>query len=104
MKALLVIIMLGAIGILWFDDNSKRSDLQQAQAAADTAAQQVQQLTAQVTQLQAQLNTVVSNPSSPYTPSGQRPAGAPAAPPPAWFQQRVNGERGVLDPSATPGR
>lgn len=97
MKALLIFLIILAVVGLWFDDKSKRADLDQAQAQAAAAEQQsvaaqqqVQHLTAEVSQLQAMLNRPV--------------AGQPAAAsgPPAWFQQHLDGAKGVLDPNSGP--
>jgi multidrug resistance efflux pump len=96
MKALLIFLIIVAVVGLWFDDKSKRADLDQAQAQAAAAEQQsvaaqqqVQHLTAEVSQLQAMVNRPV--------------AGQPAASgQPAWFQQHLDGAKGVLDPNSGP--
>jgi len=70
MKDLAIWILLIALGILWFDDNSKRAAIEQLQQQVDT----LQSVTAERDQLKSQLDRLSAVPAA--TPS--------------WFQQRVN--------------
>lgn len=82
MQLIIVLILFVAAGALWFDDNSKRTQL-------DAAQQQVQQLGDQVQQLNQQLSQANSTIAS----LSHSPAPATAN----WFQQRSQ-EKPMLDP------
>jgi len=109
MKALLVLVLLVALGILYFDDKSQRaavatmeSQAEQAAQAAQTADQQVEQLTNEVDQLRRQANiSALGQPAQPVLPAVRPPAAPPSAPP-EWFQEHLNGAPTVLDPHAPP--
>jgi multidrug resistance efflux pump len=110
MKALFNLLFLAALGFVIYDDDAKRTDLAQAQSRAVAAEQQVQsqaqqvqqltaqgqQLTGQVNQLQSQLNRLTAGAPA---PAGSAP-GASRPQQPGWFQQRLNGANGVLDPGS----
>jgi hypothetical protein len=72
MKELLIWVLAIAIGVLWYDDNSKRTALEQVQ-------QQVDSVTAERDQLRSQMNT-------------QQPPGTPD-----WFEQRLSERPTALD-------
>jgi multidrug resistance efflux pump len=94
MKALLIFLIIVAVVGLWFDDKSKRADLEQAQAQAAAAEQQAATEQQQVVQLTAEVSQLQN--------AQYRPAAQPASGPPAWFQQHLNGAKGVLDPNSGP--
>jgi len=104
MKAFLTLLLLGALGLLWADDNSKSASLTKAETRADAAeqkaqaeSQKIQELTAQVNELQGQLNRFRPGSSTPAGPA-QTPGSPVPASNPSWFQQRLNGSPTVLDP------
>jgi len=99
MKALLILLMLAAIAILVLDDRAKRNDLEQSELRADDAVEkangeavQIQQLTNQVNQLNAQFARLGN-----MTFTTPRGAAGPT-PVPAWFQNHLNGGPTLLDP------
>jgi hypothetical protein len=116
MKPLLFLIIVAALALLWFDDNTKRTDLLKAEARADAAQQQtqaetmlVQQLTTERNQLQTQLIRLGNVPPPP-APVPVPVAAATAlptpvpTPTPTWFQQRLNGSSSVLDRAPPAGQ
>ena len=101
MKVLFIIILIGAIAVLYFDDKSQRDTNAKNQAAADAATQQaqvqsqeIQQLTAQVNQLRDQ-NVVRVRPAE---QSALAPGSIQPSRPPGWMQDRLNGAPTLLDP------
>jgi hypothetical protein len=72
MKDLLIWVLVIAVGVLWYDDTSKRSSLDQAQAQVDS-------LTAEVTQIKSHPPAPASSPKT------------------DWFQQRLSERPTELD-------
>ena len=84
MKTLLTLMMLGVIGILWFDNHSKRAALDQAEEQIESQlnmSEQVQALTVERDQLRLQIARMTNAPSS-------------------WYQERVNQKTTALDQPA----
>jgi len=94
MKGILMLVMLGVIGGLWVDDNSKRHALEQAQAQINQdmiVAGQVDGLLAERNQLRFQLEHAgVAVPSPASTPT--------------WFQQRINEKPDLESASKSSGK
>jgi hypothetical protein len=98
MRTLFLFLLFGALALLWLDDNSKRSQVAdaldhaaKAELQSQSDSQQIQALTAQLTQLEYQV--------SQYHPVRlmPTPVPTPTPPPPQWFQQQLNGAKSLLD-------
>jgi hypothetical protein len=98
MKAQYILVMVAALVFLCFDDVSKRRDFTVAETRAEVAekdaaaqAQEVELLTKEVSQLEAQS----------YRPAVSANSRSGMAP--SWFTDHLNGTPTILDPQGTQG-
>ena len=107
MKALFTFLILVALGVVWMDDHSKRTSLDEAQQQLDTQSQNIASMTQQIRTLSASQSEGGANMARQIqTLSAERDqlkievarlSNTPVAGQ-NWLQQRVNQSTGLLDP------
>ena len=104
MKYLIFLAMAAGLVVLWQDDKAKSSKLNDAQAETDSANQQLIVAGQKIQQLQAQLTQMQPRFSQPAYSTGQTgsqisPSSPPRAAPPTWYENELNGKTpSLMDP------